>query len=199
MAAPISLYFDFASPYAYFALDGIERLAEMHGRDIQWRPILLWAVFKAHGIAPPMEVPAKREYFEADMKRSATFHGIGDYRHPTRLPLSTHRAARLFYDLQGSDTATAHAFGREVFSAFFTRDEDISDEETLVEIAARAGVSSSDARNGMNGETGRAQLAAMTDAAISDKVCGSPWIIIDGEPFFGADRLPQIGWRLAMT
>ena len=76
MAAPIRLYLDFASPYAWFALGGIERLAREHGREIEWRPVLIWAVLKAHGIAAPMNVPIKRDYLVADMVRSAAFHGV---------------------------------------------------------------------------------------------------------------------------
>ncbi|MGO4838306.1 DsbA family protein, partial [Rhizobiaceae sp. 2RAB30] len=60
---PIRLYFDFASPYSYFALPGLEKLAEDHGRELEWRPIILWAIMKAHGIAPPMDLPVKRDYF----------------------------------------------------------------------------------------------------------------------------------------
>ena len=81
MATPIRFYLDFASPYAWFALDGIERLAREHGREIEWRPVLIWAVLKAHGIAAPMNVPAKRDYLVADMVRSAAFHGV-PYRAP---------------------------------------------------------------------------------------------------------------------
>ena len=51
----------------------------------------------------------------------------------------------------------------------------------------------------MNGPLGRARLAAAVDAAVADKVCGSPYFIVDGEPFFGADRLPQIAWRLGQA
>lgn len=199
MKKPVHFYFDFASPYAYFALNEIERLAERHGRSLERRPILVWALLKAHGIAPPMEVPVKRTYFEADMKRSAAFHGISNYRHPGHFPVSSHRAARLFYDLRTKDVAVAHSLGREAFEAFFTGGEDISDEDTLVQVASRVGIDPSAARAGMNGETGRAALAAMIDAAVSEGVCGSPWFIVDGEAFFGADRLPQIAWRLAMT
>ena len=49
----------------------------------------------------------------------------------------------------------------------------------------------------MKGPIGRQRLAAAIDAAIADKVCGSPFFIVDGEPFFGADRLDQIAWRLS--
>src|SRR5690606_13046498 len=106
---------------------------------VEWRPILMWAVLKAHGIAPPMDVPAKRAYFLNDMKRSAAFHGL-PYRDPVKLPLSSHLAARLHHAVGKEDPAQAEAFARRVFSAFFTEQRDISDESVLIGLAAEAGI-----------------------------------------------------------
>jgi 2-hydroxychromene-2-carboxylate isomerase len=198
MAEPIRFYLDFASPYAWIALAGIERLASEHGRALEWRPVLIWAVLKAQGIAPPMEVPAKRGYFEIDMARSAAFHGVA-YRHPSRLPLSAHLATRVYYSIAERDLDKAQSFGRDVFAAFFTRDEDIADPEVVVRLAANHSLTADEAQEAMNGPLGRQRLAAAVDAAIADGVCGSPWFIVEGEPFFGADRLPQIAKRLAAS
>ena len=195
MAGPIVFYFDFASPYAYFALDGVVRLGAETRREIEWRPVLVWAVLKAHGITGPMETPAKRDYIVRDMIRSAEFHDQ-PYRHPSKLPLSAHHAMRLYYAIEQEDPEIAQAFAREVFAAFFTRDEDISSQEIVVDIAARVGVGDSEARNGMSGDYGRWQLSQMVDRAVADGVVGSPYFIADGEGFFGADRLPQLAWRL---
>lgn len=195
---PIRLYFDFASPYAYFALPGLERLAEEHGRELEWRPIILWAVMKAHGIAPPMDVPVKRDYFITDMKRSAAFYGV-PYRHPVRLPVSSHLPARLYWHLARLDPSAAKEFGRSVFSAFFNAGADIASDTTVVGLALRLGLDEAAARDAMSGPVGREKLVAMVDLAIADGVCGSPFAIIDGEPFFGADRLPQIAWRLGQV
>lgn len=195
---PIRLYFDFASPYAYFALPGLEKLAEEHGRELEWRPIILWAVMKAHGIAPPMDVPVKRDYFVTDMKRSAAFHGL-PYRHPDRLPVSSHLPARVYWCLADIDLSSANEFGRNVFRAFFTEGEDITSEAAIIRLAARFGLDEAGARDAVGGPLGRAKLAAAVDRAIADGVCGSPFVIIDGEPFFGADRVPQIAWRLGQA
>jgi 2-hydroxychromene-2-carboxylate isomerase len=196
MAEPIRFYLDFASPYAWFALDGIERLAREHGRPLEWRPVLIWAVLKAHDIAAPLNVPAKRGYFLTDMTRSAAFHGV-PFRHPSKLPLSAHLASRLYYAIAERDLPRAKAFGRAVFAAFFTRDEDISDAAVVTRLAGSHGLAAAEAHEAMNGALGRERLAATVDAAIAEGVCGSPFFIVDGEPFFGADRLPQIAWRLA--
>src|SRR5690606_6478812 len=103
---------------AYFAADGIGDLGAEFGRAVEWRPILVWAIIKAHGIAPPMDRPTKREYFLNDMKRSAAFHGL-PYREPVKLPLSSHLAARLYYAVSEDCPGKADAFARRVFSAFF--------------------------------------------------------------------------------
>ena len=52
MARPLDFYFDFSSPYGYFAATQIEALAAKHGRTTVWRPILLGAVFKITGQQP---------------------------------------------------------------------------------------------------------------------------------------------------
>jgi 2-hydroxychromene-2-carboxylate isomerase len=137
MAPPLAFSFDFASPCAYFALDRVERLAQAHGRAVIWRSMLLWAALNAQGALSPMQPPAKRAYFLDDIARSAAFLGVV-YRAPSRFPLSSHRAARLFYGL--GDGPTARAIGRDVFKAYFAADADFSDAETLVEIAGRHGV-----------------------------------------------------------
>lgn len=195
MPAPIRFYMDFASPYAYFARPGIERLAAAHGREIEWRPVLVWAVLTAQKIAPPMEAPARMRYFLTDMARSAAFHSL-PYRHPSKFPISAHRAARLYYAIAETDVAKARAFGKAALAAFFADDADITSEAVLVGLAEEHGIAPDAAREAMDGAPGRERLAAMVDAAIADGVTGSPFFIIDGEPFFGADRLPQIEWRL---
>ena len=193
MKPPIVLWFDFASPYAYFGLDAAERLAAKYGREIVGALILVWAVLKAHAIPPPMDVAAKRAYFLTDMARSAAYHGVA-YNHPAKFPLSTHRAARLYYTLAAQDCGRARALGRELFSAYFVYGVDISEPAALCQIAARHGMNG---QAGLESETGRAKLGEAIDQAVAAGVCGSPWFELDGEAFFGADRLPQIAWRLS--
>ena len=196
MGGPIRFYFDFASPYAYFATAEIERLGTEFGRDVEWRPILLWAVLKAHGIAPPMDAPIKRAYFLHDMQRSAAFHGL-PYREPVKLPLSSHMAARLYYATLDDDPEKAAILASRLLSAFFVEQKDIADEAVLAGLAAEAGIAAQAALDGMKGLKGRTLLERAVEDAIAAKVVGSPYFLVDGEGFFGADRLPQLRWFLA--
>lgn len=196
MATPIRFYFDFASPYAWFSLDEIERIAAAHGRKVEWRPVIVWALLKAQGIAPPMDSPIRKAYMFADMARSARYYQI-PYTQPARLPVSTHLAARLFYTLAVNDAALAVAFARSVFEAYFVSGLDISDEQVIADLAARHGVPADAAQAGMRSEDAKDRLAAAVEQAARDGACGSPFFIMDGEGFFGADRLPQLEWRLS--
>lgn len=196
MPSPIIFYFDFASPYAYFALEEIEATGRRWDRPVEWRPVLVWAILKALEIAPPLEIRAKRDYLFADMRRSANFHGL-PYRQPTHLPASAHLATRLYLTIAEQDGDRAKAFGRDLFRAFFTEDRDITDKAEIAAIAARHGVGAAATQDGMTGARGRSLLAAAIDRALADGVIGSPFFLLDGEAFFGADRLPQIIWRLS--
>jgi 2-hydroxychromene-2-carboxylate isomerase len=196
MNTALRFYFDFASPYAYFALRPLQALAKQHGRKIEYRPMLMWAVLKAHGIAAPLDAPVKRAYFMADMVRSAAFHDA-PYRHPAKLPVSSHLAARLYYAVVEQQPEAAQAMVHMIFDAFFARGEDITLADVLSALAMAQGLDLSAARKAMDGQVGRQRLAEAVDLAIADKVCGSPFVIVDGEAFFGADRLPQIAWRLS--
>lgn len=195
MAGPIRFYFDFASPYAYFAAGQIDGIGAEVGRAVEWRPILMWAVLKAHGIAAPMDAPVKHAYMLNDMQRSAAFFGM-PYRKPAKLPLSSHLAGRLFYAVREQDPDKALAIARRLLPAFFAEGLDISDEAALSEFASEVGISPEMAAECMKATVGRAGLEAAVAEAVTSGVVGSPYFLVDGEGFFGADRLPQLRWFL---
>lgn len=192
----IRFYMDFASPYAYFASGEIERIGAEFGRAVEWRPILMWAVLKAHEIAPPMELPVKRAYFIHDMARSAAFYGL-PYIHPAKLPFSSHLAARLHHAIAASEPEKAQALAHRIYAGVFQRQENVADEATLTALAASVGISSDTVAEAIRGPQGRALLEAAVNEAITAGVVGSPYFVVDGEGFFGADRLPQLRWFLS--
>lgn len=195
MKPPIRFYFDFASPYAYFASMRIEDLAREYDRPVEWCPVLVWAILKAHGIAPPMDAPVKRDYFLRDMERSARFLDV-EYREPVRMPLSSHLAARLFHVLSRDHPALAIPFARSVFRAFFVEKHDIATDDVVASVAVETGIPRDVAIEGMKGQAGRDLLENAVTEAVSAGVVGSPFFVADGEGFFGADRLPQLRWHL---
>ena len=192
MSEPIDFWFDFSSPYGYLLSERIDEVAARFGRKVRWHPVLLGIVFKATGSAPlTLQNPAKAAYSLLDFARSARFMGI-PYRHPTRFPLATQTAARAYYWLHGQDCALARRFAHAAYRALFVDDRDVSAADTILEIAANLGVDRSSLETALQGQEIKDRLKDEVGKALAIGVFGSPHVIVDGEPFFGADRLPQI-------
>ena len=191
-ASPIDFYFDFSSPYSYLLSERIDDLSARFGRKVRWHPILLGAVFKTTGSVPlTLQAPAKATYWLLDFERSARFMGI-PYRHPSQFPLATQNAARAYYWLHGQDCGLARAFAHAAFRALFVDNRDISTPEAVLDIAAHLGVDRVRLEAALQDPAIKAHLKDEVDNAISIGVFGAPTVLIDGQPFFGADRLPQI-------
>ena len=195
-AAPIDFYFDFSSPYGYLASRRIDELAAAHGRKVIWRPMLLGAAFKATGGAPLPSIPIKGVYAMRDFLRSARFYDI-PYRQPTTFPVSTLSAARAFYWLQDRDPAKAVALAKALYIAYFTEDLDISKPENVGAVASRFGVKAEDLAAALNDPAVKDRTKKEVDAAVAKGVFGSPYVVVDGEPFWGMDRLDQVERWLA--
>ena len=191
-ADPIDFWFDFSSPYGYLMSERIDDVAARHGRKVRWHPILLGIVFRERGGAPlTLQHPAKAAYSVHDFQRSARYMGI-PYRQPTRFPQATQNAARAYYRLHDEDCALARRFAHAAFRALFVDDRDLSAPETVLDIAAALGVDRDGLQSALQDDVLKARLKDEVDNALALGVFGSPHVIIDGEPFFGADRLPQI-------
>ncbi len=191
MAEPLRFYFDFSSPYSYLASERIDALAEKHGRKVQWRPILLGAIVKSLGTVTLTSQPGQAEYSLRDFDRSARFLDI-PYVQPANFPISTVTAARAYYWLHGQDCALARRFAHEVFRAYFAAGRDVSTAEVVLDLAQKVGADRTAVEAGMNDAAIKERLRAETEAVLAAGVFGVPWIVVDGEAFWGADRLPQI-------
>jgi len=191
MADAIDFYFDFSSPYGYCMSEKIDALAAAHGRTVSWRPILLGVVYKTTGAAPLPQVPLKGGYALRDIERSARFLDV-PLRLPEKFPIPTQQAARAFYWLQLRDSALARDFARAAYRAYFVAGQDISQAEAVLDVATTLGVARDELAAALASDEVKALLKTACDEAVAREVFGSPFVVIDGEPFWGVDRLPQI-------
>jgi 2-hydroxychromene-2-carboxylate isomerase len=196
MANPIDFYFDFSSPYGYFASTKIDEMAAKHGRTVIWRPILLGAVFKITGGQPLATIPLKSSYSAHDMARSARLLNV-PFKLPTRFPVASTAPSRAFYWVGDKDAALAKKLAHALYHAYFAEDRDISSPEVTGNVAARLGVDKAELTQALNDNAVKERLRIEVDAAIERGVFGSPYIVVDGEPFWGADRLDQVEKWLA--
>jgi 2-hydroxychromene-2-carboxylate isomerase len=196
MSAPIDFYFDFSSPYGYFASARIDSIAAKHGRAVNWHPILLGAVFKVTGGAPLPSLPLKGDYAKADIPRCARLFGL-PFQFPTKFPIATQAAARLTVWAQSLDQERAKILASALYRAYFADDRDITNPEVCAEVAAACDFDRVRALTSINDQAVKDRLKTEMDEALARSVFGSPYIVVDGEPFWGADRLDHVDRWLA--
>lgn len=194
--APIDFYFDFSSPYGYLAAEQIDGLAARYERSVLWHPILLGVTFKATGQAPLPSVPLKGAYSLHDFARSARFLGL-PFQQPSQFPIPTQHAARAFLWLHDRKPDLAKAFALAAYRAYFVRDVNIAELGAVLDIAAGLGVDRDELSAVLAGTEIKNRLIAEVDLAMARGVFGSPFIIVDGESFWGVDRFAQVERWLA--
>jgi len=196
MSAPIDFYFDFSSPYGYLASEQIDALGARHGRAVMWHAIVLDAQFQPQG---GMKIPAalmRTEYVKRDVERSAAFFGI-PFKEPVPYPVHTEHAARAFQWLSDRSPDAARAFAHAVFRAYFVDGRNIAETAVLLEIADALKLDRDDVSAAFSDAATKARLKAEIDLAEARGVFGSPFFIVEGEGFWGNDRLPQLERWLA--
>jgi len=191
MAQPIDFYFDFYSPYGYLASVQIDQLAARHHRTVNWRPMMLGAIFKQEGLAPLVDIPLVGPYSRHDFQRSARLINAA-FVFPGEFPKAALAPSRAYYWLLERDPTTAHLLAQRVYHAIFAEDLDGSDPNLVARLAEPLGVKREELLEAIQQPAIKERLKHETEAAIARGVCGSPFFFVDDEPFWGNDRLWQV-------
>lgn len=191
MSKQIDFYFDFASPYGYFAAREIEALAARRNAVVTWRPILLGAVFKVTGSQPNLSAPLRGDYLRHDVERIARMQGV-PLVVPPSAPVKGVAASRLFYWLDGRDPALAKDYALAVYDAHWLRGQDIGQPEEALAPALTLGLDEAEARAALDDPAIKDRLRRETDRAIDRGVFGSPFFFVDDQRLWGWDRLPML-------
>ena len=189
----IDFYLDFTSPYAYLASTQIEALAAQAAYTVVWRPFLIGATFKITGRKALIQHPLVWDYSLRDVQRTA--RQLGQVINiPVNFPVLSVKAGRLFYYFQDRDNNqnTAKAFASAVFQAYFVAQKDITNNAVLGQISAGFDLSQQELDSVVKSAHSKQRFKSEVDAAIDRKVFGAPMFIVDGEMFWGVDRLEQL-------
>jgi 2-hydroxychromene-2-carboxylate isomerase len=195
MPREIDFYFDFSSPYAYLASTAIDGVAQKHGRAVRWRPYMLGVVYKSTGYHP-LEQENKRRYMMHDVARCARAMGV-PFAVPARFPEALLAASRAVYWIDDQDRRKAGEFAKAAFRAYWQDGSNLADPAIVADIAAAHGIAAGALRTALDDPAVKDRFRRETEAAIAAGIFGSPFILVDGEPFWGADRLEQVDRWLA--
>jgi 2-hydroxychromene-2-carboxylate isomerase len=196
VSGAIDFYFEFASPYGYLASTQIDDIGARYGREVVWHPIMLGAAFKQTGARPLMQTPLKGAYLQHDVPRFARLLGV-PFKAPPVMPANSLAASRAFVWLAAGDAVLAKRLAKGVFHAHWGEGRDISTADQVAQVANRLGIDGDAVLQAVADQRIKDLLKEQTEAAIERGVYGSPFIFVDGEPFWGADRLNQVERWLA--
>ncbi len=191
--APIDFYFDFISGYGYFASLRIEALAARHGRGVNWHIMLLGvSVMKVMGLKPLLDTPMKGDYVRRDSARYMRRHGLVLARQVSDPMMDPRPAARAFCWVKRHHAELQGRFAEAVYDRYWRLGRDLSLADELAAAGSPLGLDEQALRRGLAGEESRTDLRDAVAAALERGVFGSPFIVVEGEPFWGSDRLELV-------
>ena len=191
----IDFFFEFASPYGYLASLKIEEVAERYSRQVHWRPFMVGAAFKITNSAPNMMIPMKGDYLSRDIIRCAKMLNV-PITIPDVSPMNSLAAMRAFYWLNGKNPEVAVKLAKAVFRGHWAEGRDLSSVEAVAAEAVALGVDGNACAEAIQNPAIKEVLKRETHTAIERGAFGSPFFFVDGEAYWGHDRLEQIEYHL---
>ncbi len=193
MPGTIDYYYSTRSIYAYFGAQRIVDLARTAGRTLVHKPIDLSRVVPASGSQAFGQRSAahKHYFFGREIERWSEYldmpvrvdpvHHIGNREWPSGFVMAAQQ--------QGADVDALHV---AILRALWQDDRDISDPQVLEQIASEAGLAPEPLRLAALTPEVQQAFARNSDEAVAMGVFGSPTYVVDGEMFYGQDRLMMV-------
>ena len=182
---PLTFYFDYLSPYAYFAWFMVERLRREHDLELRLQPVLFPALLNHWGQLGPAEIPPKRLFVFKDIVRHAHREGLplkGPARHPFNPLLPLRLSLR---EVAGEHQEKVVA---ALWRMGWADGGDYANADALKDALDKAGLPTEELFEKAQSPEAKEALRQHTDEAIALGVFGVPTMIVRGELFWGKDQ-----------
>lgn len=187
MGKTLEFFFDFMSPPTYLAWTQMPKIIERTGCDVVWRPMLTLGLFQATGNRPPMTVPNKGKYSGMDLQRFARRYGVPLNPNPHMMTL------KIVPPLRGALVAQERgefpAYAKAMFEGMHVKQLNIGEADIWPVLLAEAGLDPAAYQAGVEREDVKEKLKANVQEAADRGAFGAPTFFVDGEMFWGQDRL----------
>lgn len=198
MTKTIELIFDFVSPNAYLIWSPLRALAEKHGATIEVTPAFLGGMHKLTGNAPPFvrdaEVKGKNDYAMLEINRFIAKHGLTKFKMNPKFPFNTITLLRMLVALEPNERA---GFVEVLLPAIWEQGLDVTDSEALGKILDDGGFDAEALFEKTQDPAIKQALIDNTEQAVARGAFGIPTMFVDGEIYFGKERLGQIDEQLS--
>ena len=187
MTKTVEFYFDVGSPTAYLAHKRLQQLKQQYDCMIDYHPVLLGGLFKASGNSSPVMVPAKGRYMMMDdLPRFAKLYDVPLNNNP-HFPINTLNLMR--GAVAALDSGHFETYIGAVFKAIWVDSKNMGDMDTVTEVLSNAGLNATAIVESTQDAEVKGKLISNTQAAVERGLFGAPTMFVDGEMFFGQDRL----------
>ncbi|GAC1430413.1 MAG: 2-hydroxychromene-2-carboxylate isomerase [Burkholderiaceae bacterium] len=199
MSKTCEYYFAPQSPFAYLGHTRFVAIARKHNAQVELRPFDLGKILSMTGGLPlAKRAPQRQAYRMVELARWHTYLGVPMNLQPKFFPVSGEVAARLIIAAKTAHgTDAALALTGAIMSAVWADERNIVDHETLGSIASAQDLDGAALLKSADMPSIHLEYDRNTDAAVAAGVYGAPWYVVDGEGFFGQDRLDFVERTLA--
>ena len=195
--AHIDYYFTPVSPWAYLGSLRLIEIVKRYKASVRVMPVDIGKVFETSGGLPLAKRPPQRQAYRLmELRRWRDFLNMPLVLQPKSFPIDAGLASRLIIAAReaGQDTLFfSHLLGR----AIWVEERNIADADTLEEIVTEAGLDPAPLFRAADSDAVKTAMQADTERAIAANVFGAPTYAIDGELFWGQDRLDFVERALA--
>lgn len=197
MVAVIEYFYSHHSPWAYLGHKAFQDVAAAHGAVIRPRPVNLAGVFEQTGGLPlPKRHPVRQSYRFIEMQRWQRKRGLPLVFKPKYFPVNPELAdccAIVLADMEGP----VLDFSDGAFRAVWVSERNIADEDVLREILEKVDADPDYVLSRAKESETLELYAANQQKAVEAGVVGSPCYLLNGEPFWGQDRIDLLDEALA--
>lgn len=199
MAKHVDYYVSLNSPWTYLGSKRFEAIARKHGADVTIWPVDFGSVFSVSGGLPlPKRAPQRQAYRMMELKRWRDHLGVKTTLEPKFFPANEVPAAKCVIALREQGRmADSIKLAHAVLAALWAEEKDTGDPATLRAIIAACGLDADALMLASQAQEIAGKREAYTKHAIDQGVFGAPSFVIDGEIFWGQDRLDFVDRKLA--
>lgn len=192
----IDCYFSLASPWAYLGHAQLMDIASRHGADVRFKPVYLVNVFaQTGGQTLPNRHPARQRYRLVELQRWRERRGLDFHIRPKFWPFDVNLADRMA--IAAAQAGVADPFLRKAFAGVWERELNLADPQVLTRLADEAGLDGARLLAVAQADATEALYEQHFQEAVAADVFGSPAYVLEGEVFWGQDRLDLLDDALA--
>ena len=189
MPRRVDYYFSMVSPWAYIGHAIFMDLARRHGVAVNYKPVSLGNVFAETGGLPlPKRHPVRQRYRTVELQRWREKRGLPFQLRPKNWPFNAEQPDRFVLAIiaAGKDPG---GFMHQAFTAIWEIEENLAEEAKLASLADAAGFDGQALLAAAKADATKSAYEQNFKDALAADVFGSPAYVLDGEVFWGQDRL----------